>query len=171
MEPPTDSITVHRTPQSDQITIDFQVGVLVHTTVSGTSHLRRSRLRRCRLKDSDQIDHSWLVLNSGGQIAIAINLGISPLQAHELIVTQKRFRSFISHHSHHQTNPSIALCLHQIMYRLTGDPHIHPNHAAGISTHVAWSALHNVVHSMYAWQSWTPGTLIKKHGFRGYHTL
>lgn len=92
--------------------------------ISGAAELRLSRL-----KDSDQIEHYLLVLDSANLLAY------HPCKPLKYLLHRKRFPFLPSHII--LTNkpiPAQLSVLHQIMYRLTGDPHIHLNHAAGISS-------------------------------------
>lgn len=109
-----------------------------------------AELRRCRLKDSDP-NRALLV----GTLIVAVRLlspnanllgTITPCKPLKYSLHKKRFPFLPSHIIFtNKPIPAQLSILHQIMYRLTGDPHIHLNHAAGISPHVVWSALHNLV--------------------------
>lgn len=100
-----------------------------------------AELRSCRLKDSDS-NRPLLV----GTLIVAVRLlslnanllgtitPPPPASLWEYLLHKKRFPFLPSHIIFTNTPiPSRLSILHQIMYRLTGDPHIHLNHAAGIS--------------------------------------
>lgn len=123
----------------------------IQITVSGTSHQRRSGIETLpfegfRFKSTTTC---WY-FDSGGQITIAKRQpprhNHPPASLLNYLLHKKRF-PFLPSHIIFTNKPIRAQLsiLHQIMYRLTGDPHIHLNHAAGISPHVVWSALHHLV--------------------------